>query len=79
MPSRTLMRTPFVKRQTPPLRGFLLVFRFAGTRRSRSSVACPDLSSGHRCTPMWLHQTLLEARSPLRAMAEKSPYGPSAA
>ena len=45
------MRTPFVKRQTPPLSGVLLFFRFPGTRRSRSSVACPDLISEHRCTP----------------------------
>src|SRR5215813_4751252 len=65
------MRTPFVKRQTPPLSGFLLFFRFPGARRSRSSVACPDLISVHRCTPTWLHQTLIEARSPVRASAEK--------
>jgi hypothetical protein len=28
-PRRTLMRTPFVKRRTPPLRGFVLYFPLA--------------------------------------------------
>jgi hypothetical protein len=71
----TLMRTPFVKRHPPPPSGFLLFFRFAGARRSRSSVACPDVIPGHRCTPLWLHQTLLEALSPVRASAEKAMPG----
>src|SRR5215468_5833971 len=56
-----------------PSERFLVFFRFPGTWRSRSSVACPDLISEHWCTPLWLHQTLIEALSPVRAMAEKRP------
>ena len=72
----TLMRTPFVKRQTPPSERFWLFFRLPGTRRSRSSVACPDLISLPRCTPMWRHHTRIEALAPVRARAEKAMHGP---
>src|SRR5215471_8025145 len=50
-PSRTLMRTPFVKRHTPPQSGFWLFFRFPGARRRRSSVACSALLSVFGCPP----------------------------
>ena len=78
-PRLTLMRTPFVKRHTPPLSGLLLVVRFPGTRRRRSSVACPDVIAEHRCPPRWLPHTRMEALSPLRAMAAKCLSGLSAA
>jgi hypothetical protein len=60
---------------SPPER-FLLFFRLPGTRRSRSSVVCPDLLSVPRCTPMWLHHTRIEALSPVRASAEQAIHGP---
>jgi len=59
-----------------PQSGFWLFFRLSGTRRSRSSVTCPYLISVPRCTPMWLHHTRIEARSPVRASAEKAMHGP---
>jgi hypothetical protein len=31
IPRRTLMRTPLVKRQTTPMSGFFLFFRFPGS------------------------------------------------
>src|SRR5215475_1282629 len=55
----TLMRTPFVKRQTPPRSGFLLFFPLSRAARSRQSVACPDLISVRRCTPMGCTKHLL--------------------
>lgn len=59
-----------------PSERFWLFFRLPGTRRSRSSVACPAVIAVPRCTPMWLHQTLLEALAPVRAHAEKALHGP---
>ena len=75
IPSRTLMRTPFVKRQTPPQSGFFAFFPLSRASRSRQSVTCPDVISVRRCPPMWLHHTRIEALSPSPASAEKSLEG----
>src|SRR5215475_4397874 len=60
----TLMRTPIVKRQTPPKSGFFAFFPLSRAWRRRQSVSLADLISMRRCTSPWLHQTLLEALSP---------------
>jgi hypothetical protein len=66
------MRSRFVKRQTPPMSGFLLVSRFPGFGVVDSSVACPDLISVHRRIPMWLPYPRNEAMSPSSWQWQKS-------
>ena len=47
MPCRTLMRPPFVKRQTHPLSGFWLFFPPYGFWRQQHPVSCSDVLSVH--------------------------------
>ena len=62
--SRTLMRTPVVKRQTSPQSGFFTFFRQRdpGSILLWQRVLTGFLSAGTAI--MWLHQTLLEGRPP---------------
>jgi len=62
-PRRTLMRPLVVKGQKYPLGGFLAFFPPVGFQHRWPAAACPDLIS-HAGAPMWLHQTLIEVRSP---------------
>jgi hypothetical protein len=59
------MRPPFVKRQTTPESGFFLFFRFLGSgvvgSWARGLARLPCAGANHT----WLHQTLIEAQSPL--------------
>jgi hypothetical protein len=71
-PRRTLMRTPFVKRQTTPLSGFLLFFPPCGSWRAQPPVSCPDLISVHGYQRCGLPQTLIEVPSSLTGRWQSS-------
>src|SRR5262245_65776039 len=58
------MRTPFVKRHTPPLSGFLLFFRFPGSGAASSRGCVLTCFPGTGANQTWLHHTLLEVQSP---------------
>jgi hypothetical protein len=64
VPRRTLMRHPLVKRHTTLFERLFVFFPRSRAWRSRPSVSFADLISIRRCTPPWLHQTLIEALSP---------------
>ena len=62
----------FVKRQTTPMSGLLLFFRFAGPGAvcSRSRALTSFLCFGAH--PVWLHQTRIEALSPPRWRVQRT-------
>jgi hypothetical protein len=68
------MRTPFVKRQTSPLSGFLLFFRFPGSGAASSRCCVLTGFPGTGANQTWLHHTLLEVQAPL-AWRVQSPVG----
>ena len=63
-PCRTLMRTPFVKRQTSPGSGFCTFFPPCRSWGSHPLATCSDVVSLGWCSAHGLHQTLIEGLPP---------------
>ena len=54
-----------MSRDTRPLRADVFYFFPPWwSQRRQQKASCPDLMSGHRCPPPWLHHTRLEVQSP---------------
>jgi hypothetical protein len=69
---RTLMRSPVVKRQTLPRSGFFVFFPLfragdvSGSWRVLTAFPCAGAEA------VWLHQTLIEARSPIQRRVQRN-------
>jgi hypothetical protein len=64
IPSRTLMRTPVVKRQTSPESGFFAFFPPCRSWCNHPLATCSDLVSLGWCGAHGLHHTLIEGLPP---------------